>query len=734
LDFGLAKAFANQKESIGNAEHSPTLTIGATEVGVILGTAAYMAPEQAKGKSVDKRADIWAFGVVLYELLTGERLFRGEDVAETLAQVLTKEPAFDRVPAKARRLLRRCLEKDPRQRLRDIGEARFQLGSENDATSLQVQPVRSKRLWPAIASVLLVALVGVSAIHFREHPPDSPKPIRFQLAPANVIIGSSARPSFSPDGTKLAYYATGSDGVARLWIRSMDTLESRSLSATELNANVPIFWSYDSRFVLFPSAGRLKKIDISGGPAQPLCDVAAQVVGGSWNREGVIVFGTNNTAIQRVPSEGGNATPVTALDSTRGESAHLGPVFLPDGRHFLYLRRGRPESTGIYIGSLDLKPDQQSLKRLFASDYIPEFVPFQDGRSGEILFLREGTLLAQPFDLRRLELTGDAIPLAERVGSYLGDPLFSSSRTGALVYRSGGTGEFSTLTWFDRQGKMLSNLADAFYGPFTLAVSPDGSRAVAERLETTGVNLWLVDLARGVRTRFTYIRSGIDRYAAWSPDGAKIAFSSNRGGHEDLYLHAANGAGEDELLLKSDSDKSVTDWSRDGRFLLFNQLSGKAIRELWVLPMDAAGDQKPIPFLRSDFDSRSGRFSPNGRWVAYGSNESGGNYEIYVRPFPPSAGGGKWMVSQGNGAYPRWRRDGKELFYLRPDGELMVADVGADGAVFQAGVPRPLFKATYVQGWDMSADGTKFLFPMAGGETTQFPFTVVLNWMSLLKR
>jgi WD40 repeat protein len=381
---------------------------------------------------------------------------------------------------------------------------------------------------------------------------------------------------------------------------------------------------------------------------------------------------------------------------------------------------------------LDLKPDQQSLRRLFASDYIPEFVPFQDGRSGEILFLREGTLLAQPFDLRRRELTGEAIPLAERVGNYLGIPLFSSSRTGALVYRSGGTGDFSTLTWFDRQGKMLGNLADAFYGPSTLALSPDGSRAVTERLETTGVNLWLVDLARGGRTRFTYTRSGIDRYAAWSPDGAKIAFTSNRGGHEDLYLHAANGSGEDELLLKFDSDKSVTDWSRDGHFLLFNQLSGKAVRELWVLPLDAAGGQKPIPFLRSDFDSRSGRFSPNGRWVAYGSNESG-NYEIYVRPFPPSAGGGKWMVSQGNGANPRWRRDGKELFYLRPDGELMVADVGADGAVFQAGVPRPLFKATFVQGWDVSADGTKFLFPMAGGETTQSPFTVVLNWMSLLK-
>jgi len=320
------------------------------------------------------------------------------------------------------------------------------------------------------------------------------------------------------------------------------------------------------------------------------------------------------------------------------------------------------------------------------------------------------------------------------VGSFRSGGDFSSSRTGALVYRSGFAGD-SELAWFDRQGKTLGTPTDAFYGPTTLALSPDGSQVVAEHRETTGSNLWLVDLARAGRTRFTYAQS-IDEYAAWSPDGTKIAFSSNRAGQLDLYQHAANGAGEDQLLLKSDNNKRVMDWSRDGRFLLFDQPSGKRGTELWMLPMDTAGERKPVPFFRSEFDTRAGRFSPDGRWIAYSSDESGAfNFEIYVRSFPaPAGGGGKWMVSQGGGQQPRWRRDGKELFYLRPDGELMAAQVSANRAAFQASIPKPLFKAAFVQGWDVSADGTRFLFPIVLRDTTPYPFTVVLNWMGLLKR
>jgi eukaryotic-like serine/threonine-protein kinase len=247
-------------------------------------------------------------------------------------------------------------------------------------------------------------------------------------------------------------------------------------------------------------------------------------------------------------------------------------------------------------------------------------------------------------------------------------------------------------------------------------------------------NIWLLDLARGGRTRFTYTKSGLDRKAAWSPDGTRIAFSSARNGKSDLYQRAVDGAGQEELLLKSGSPRYVTDWSRDGRFLMFEQMTESNRRDLWVLPMEGAGERKPVPFLRAEFDSRAGRFSPDGRWIAYSSNESG-DYEIYVRPFPaPAGGGGKWMVSQGGGSEPHWRRDGRELFYIRPDGEVMVLEVSVGGAAFQSGIPKPLFKATFSPAWDVSADGTKFLFPIGGGETTEYPFTMILNWMALLKK
>jgi len=613
LDFGLAKALsAPIASTASNPTVSPTITMGATIAGAILGTAAYMAPEQARGKKVDKRADIWAFGVVVYEMLAGERLFQGDDAVQVLSRVLEQKVDLERVPAKFRKLLARCLDRNPKDRLRDIGEARFLLeepaAEELASVSAAPSPAWLSFVPWAVAGISVLALGTLATVHFREQRSDTPKPVRFQFTPENVAVGSSNQFALSPDGTKLAYYAAASDGVTRLWIRSMDTLESRPFSAAGLVAQSPIFWSYDSRFLVFHSAGKLRKIDSSGGPAQSLCDASGLVVGGSWNREGTILFGGSGPLL-RVSSAGGTATPVTALDSTRSDTAHLGPVFLPDGRHFLYLRSGKPESRGIYLGSLDAKPEQQSLKRLLASDYAVEFVPFTGGNSGEILLLREGTLYAQPFDLSRLELSGEAVPVAEQVGSFRSGGDFSSSRTGALVYRSGFAGD-SELAWFDRQGKTLGTPTDAFYGPTTLALSPDGSQVVAEHRETTGSNLWLVDLARVGRTRFTYAQS-IDEYAAWSPDGTKIAFSSNRAGQLDLYQHAANGAGEDQLLLKSDNNKRVMDWSRDGRFLLFDQPSGKRGTELWMLPMDTAGERKPVPFFRSEFDTRATVFA---RW------------------------------------------------------------------------------------------------------------------------
>jgi len=727
LDFGLAKS-PEEKDS-------PLVTATLTRAGTVVGTPGYMSPEQARGEKVDERTDIWAFGVVLYEMLTAEQPFERRTVTETLAAVLTREPDYAKTPVKVRRLLRRCLEKDLKQRLRDIGDAPWMMDEPlAEEPAAHIEPARNKWLWPALAGISLLAFAGVSAIHFRERPPDPPKPVRLQFVPDKVTIGPSYLFTLSPDGTKLAYYAAGGDGVLRLWVRAMDTLESRPLSATDLIANFPIFWSYDSRFLLFQSGRKLVKIDVAGGPAQTLCDISGFAVGGSSNRDGTILFGSSTGPVMRVSSEGGTATPVTALDAARRESRHIGPVFLPDGRHFLYVRGGKPESTGVYLGSLDAKPEHQAATRLLATGATMDFVPFEDGRSGEILFLHQGTLSAQQFDLRRLELSGQAVPIAEQVGAYLSAGRFSASRTGALVYRTGGAAGLNKLAWFDRKGTILGTPTDAFYGSQTLRLSPDGSRAVVRHPEASGSNLWLANLARGGRTRFTYSKAGVDDYPAWSPDGTKIAFSSTRGGHADLYQRASNGAGEDELLLKSERDKYPWDWSRDGRFLLFHETNPMGGTDLAVLPMDSQGRRKSVLFLSSEFFSVNARFSPDGRWVAYTSNESG-SYEIYVRPFPaPEGGGGKWMVSQGGGVYPAWRRDGKELFYLRQDGELMAADVSANGAAFQSGIPRLLFKAAFGAGWDVDSDGTKFLFAIGGEEAAQSPFTVVLNWTSLLRR
>jgi Tol biopolymer transport system component len=712
--------------------------MGGTVAGSILGTAAYMAPEQARGKKLDRRADIWAFGVVTYEMLTGDRLFDGDDTVQVLGRVLEQKIDLDRVPPRYRHLVSRCLTRNPKDRLRDIGEARFLL-SDPAAADAQTAPAppppSGLRLVPwAVACIALLALAAVSAIHFREDPPASSKPVQFQFKPEKLtVVRSPHRFDISPDGTKLAYYAADSDGVSRLWIHAMDTLESQPLSAIAANPNIPFFWSYDSRYVFFQISTALKKINVFGGPAQAVCDCLFPnvMIGGSSNREGTILFGSNRGPIKRLSSEGGAATPVTVLDAARGETAHSGPVFLPDGQHFLYFRFGKPESTGIYVGSLETKPEKQASSRILATQYTAQFVPSRDG-SGEILFLREGTLLAQPFNLRRLELTGEAVRIAEQVTSYRSAGLFSSSQTGVLVYRSGNGADSLKLEWVDRQGKVVGTPTDAFYRNDSLALSPDGTRAVVEHPETTGSNLWIADLARGSPTSFTYTRSGINRNAVWSPNGSKIAFSSNRNGPFDLYQHAANGAGEDELLLKSDTDTYAQDWSRDGHSLLFRRRGANSGTDLWVLPMDDQGARKPVFFLHSDFLISSARFSPDGRWVAYDSDEYGTN-EVYVRPFPSPAGGG-WMVSQTSGAYPRWRRDGKELFYLRLDGELMAADVNSSGAAFEHGISKPLFKATYVNGWDVSDDGKRFLFTVAGTETPQSPFNVVLNWMSILKK
>jgi eukaryotic-like serine/threonine-protein kinase len=759
LDFGLAKALEGDAASM-DISTSPTISRLATMQGVLLGTAAYMSPEQAKGKSVDRRADIWAFGCVLYEMLTGHQIFTGEAVTDTLASVIKEEPDWSRLPAgtpvRVRVLLQRCLQKDPKQRLRDIGDARISLDevlSGAPDPALAGAPQAAAPLWRralpwAVALLLFVTLAPIAFLYFRQAPAAPAKLVRFQIPlPEKTTFGISGNFALSPDGRQLAFTAIGADAVQRLWLRSFDSLEARVLSGADLGSNPtpPFFWSPDSRFIAFEAHGELQKIDVSGGPAQTLCDVRGEV-GGSWNRDGVIIFAESPGPVMRVSADGGPATPVTAFDPSRGDITDVFPVFLPDGRHFIYIHNSAtPADGGSFVGSLDAKPEEQPVKKLAG---LPElYAPSSDPDYGYLFSLRNGALVVQTFDNKRMEATGEPVAL-DGQPSVVG---VSTSDTGVLVYRTGIQVHSDPeaivqgqLTWFDRQGKTLGGLGDpGLYR--SLAISPDGKRVAFERVDpqTGGRNIWLYELARGVATRFTFDPVW-DSDPVWSPDGSRIAFAALRGGPTDLYVKATNLSGQDELLFKSDDYKAPISWSPDGKFLLYESGTTEATSHVWALPLKGGpGDRKPVALVADNFAEASSRLSPNGRWIAYQSNESGRD-EIYVQAFaissaagaPPAVGTptGKWQVSKGGGISPLWRRDGKELFYLSPDGMAMAVEVSGSGG-FQAGVPKTLFKVpSGVVYWDVTSDGKRFLMPAPSATGPQSPFTVMLNWQAGLKK
>jgi len=614
LDFGLAKATQATSRASIDLANSPTITTPAmmTGVGMIVGTAAYMSPEQARGKPIDKRTDIWAFGCVLYEMLTGRRLFQGDTVSDMLAAVLTTEPVWDRVPARVRPLLQRCLVKNPRRRLRDIGDLDLSLDGAADVVS-------KRRPWLAwsVAAVLLVTLAPIALLHVREEPRLA-EPMRFQIPPT-VTLSASGVLAVSPDGRYLAFAALDADGVLRVFVRAMNSLEVRPLMGSEISTVAPPpFWSPDSRFIAFDAGGKLKKQDVSGGPAQTLCDLPGITVGGSWNRQGDIILGNPSGGLLRVSEAGGTASPVTALDPSHKESGHLLPSFLPDGRHFVYLRISAtsPETSGSYIGTLNAKPDEQSSQPLMPYAVGLTYAPSGDSGPGRLLFVREGTLLAQPFDARKLALTGDPVPVAQQVGSYRDTGFFSTSSNGLLVYRT--TDRDFQVTWFDRQGTVLGRASEP--GRFRgVALSPDGTRAVASRTnaqDAATADLWMLDLSAGSRgTRFTS-SPGIAEFPVWSPDGRVVTFTLR--GH--LYQKLASGAKDEEVLqLERGNLKHPTSWSPDGRVLLIAAADPISRWDLWVLPL--RGDPKPVPFARTRFDEEQGRFARDGRWVAYVSNE-----------------------------------------------------------------------------------------------------------------
>jgi eukaryotic-like serine/threonine-protein kinase len=764
LDFGLAKAFEVETSSgihQSPLQNSPTLSVAATQAGMILGTAAYMSPEQAKGKAVDRRADIWAFGCVLFEMLSGNQAFEGETVSDVLAGVIRAEPDWTALPTATPpeivRLIRRCLEKDPRRRLQAIGESRIAIEEtlssagaapplsppdrvgegKREAPGGDRSPLRRALPWAVAALAVLAAVI--MAVGYLRRAPQPLHAIRSQIsAPEKLTFAFAGPPPdggpvLSPDGTRMVFPAHDAQGREALWVRPMDSLTAQRLEGTEQGA-FP-FWSPDGSAIGFFAAGKLKKINATGGPAETLC-VALNGRGGSWGRGDVIVFAPEISAgLSRVSAAGGAPTALTQVQQTAGTFTHRWPEFLPDGQHFLYWA-GDPFATdastvGIYIGSLDQTPP----KLLLHADSNALYAP-----PGYLMFLRDRTLMAQAFDARRLKLDGDAFPIAESVASpqnfRLG--LFSVSQTGLLVYQAG-VGLQTQFAWFDDTGKQLGTAGEAGIHNTPL-LSPDGRRLayMAQGPESRNSDIWLLDVGRGVNTRFTFDPRA-SAFPVWSPDGSRVvygSYGSQSKGHLDLYVRNSTGAGAEQALYESGDNKVPSDWSRDGRYIAFELFDskGKTKWDIWILPL--FGDRKPFPYLQTEFDEADAVFSPDGDWLAYESDESG-IYEIYLAPFH---GGGKFQVSQGGGAQPAWKRDGTALFYLAGD-KLMEVGVRRKGSEVELGAPHALFEITGLQGggalgraYTVTPDAKRVLVTVLPRAFAQEPLTLIANWTAGLKR
>ncbi len=739
LDFGLAKAMAPAAPQT-SLTSMPTRQ-GLTQEGTILGTFQYMAPEQLEGKDADARTDIFALGAVLYEMATGKKAFSASSQASLITSIMSAEPPSvsslqPTSPAAFDRVVKKCLAKDPEDRwqnARDLMSELQWIAQGSQAGAVSPTPARRKnreRLALGLAAAgLLAALAGfVAAARSSSRAAALSRPMRSSIVlPEMTALRGIA---LSPDGRRLAYVARDSSGRNLLWIRALDSLSMQALPGTE-NPSFP-FWSPDSRLLGFFADGKLKKIDASGGPAQTLCDAPINR-GGAWNREGVIVFSpVSDGPLYRVSASGGPPAQLTRFDPARGETSHRWPFFLPDGRRFLYVVAsfgGRKEKTGIYVGSLDSNEETFLASANSRVAYAPP---------GYLLFARERTLLAQPFDAKKARTLGDPVPLAEQIQYFPQNynTLFSVSESGVLLYQPRSAAGVGQLVWLDRGGAPVGSLG-APADQANPRISPDGRRVtVGINDPQTGNNdVWIYESSGGIPTRLTS-DPGFDIGAIWSPDGDRVGFMSIRSGHSDLYQKSSSGSGSEQVVYASDRSKYPTDWSPDGRSILYRGFDSDSNFELWTVPV--AGDPKPIPFLKAAFGVDQGQFSPDGRWVAYASNESG-RWEIYVTSFPEP--GGNWKVSSSGGSEPRWRRDGRELYYLAPDGKLMSVDVTA-GPTFVAGTARPLFQTRRREhiasadlfSYDVSADGQRFLVNTDVGEVASIPLTIVLNWTAELKK
>jgi serine/threonine protein kinase/Tol biopolymer transport system component len=736
LDFGLAKAIEPAGGSSPSMSLSPTLSMHATQAGIILGTAAYMAPEQARGKVVDKRADIWAFGVVLFEMLTGTTPFPGEDISHVLARVIERDPDFDSlpssVPARITQVLRLCLRKDPKQRVGDIRDVRLALeGAFETAAMHATAPTSTPRsAWSrvlpwSVAAGLAVALTFIAALWapWRMPAPVDQPLMEFEISPPEGTsfgpVNTNGPAAVSPDGRQVVLVARAKDGTRTLWLRPLASNSPRVLPGTE-NALDPS-WSPDGRWVYFVAGGKLKRISVDGGQPQVIADTGTGLR--TSNAVGVTLFADVGKAVQRIATAGGTPAPVFELDAARGEVAQNGPQFLPDGNHFLYISNAR--ETGVVLASLDGK----ARRFLFAQSGSPAYyAPNPAGGTGWLLYAVTNQLFARPFDPAKAEVAGEPVPIADSVSA---GPFWSVSNNGVLMFRHSRPSQ-TQLTWFSRDGKQLGVVGEAG----TLGrphIAPDQKTVAFSRTSDRNSDVWLLDLARNATTRFTF-EPGLDGNPAWSADGQRLFYDSQRQDELLVVERPASGIGAERIVTKGRRGAALlpTGVSKDGHWLVLSE-GGAGQSRLSLLSLV---DGRSVPVTETESAS-SGSVSPDGRWLLYTLYASGRN-EVFVRTLPMEAGGsaaaGRWQVSSSGGGQPTWRADGKEIFYLSPEGALMAVPVESGENSFRPGTPRELFRTREASSFDVVADGQRFLVNQVASDSSDTPVTVIVNWPQLLKK
>ena len=742
LDFGLAKLTQSESEAAGMTVMPTTPAFSAvpnTVAGVVLGTMGYMSPEQVRGALADHRADIFALGVVLYEMLAGRRAFAGDTTVDVMSAILREDPADLLLtsrgisPALAR-VVSRCLEKNPASRFQSARDLAFALEALSGSTGSAATPAlveapaspratgRSPRLAYGVAALGLAVAAAIGFVHFRERPVEA-RTVRFEIAPPGPTTAEML--SLSPDGRLLAFVAA-TDGPPLVWIRPLDSLESRSLPGTD-GATYP-FWSPDGAYIGFFAQGKLKKIATAGGPPVAVCDSPAGR-GGSWAADGTIIFSSGPTSpILKVAATGGKPVAVTKVPPGDSSAGARFPSLLPDGRHFFYLAASSGADSGVFIGSLDGAAPVPLIRD------VTNVVFARSNGHGYIVFRREETLMAQRFDPDALKVTGDVFPLATSVPitENIGYGAFSAANDGTLVYRNAGATS-REIAWFDRQGTRLSAVTKPLrIYETSIALSPDQKR-VAYSLATGNLaELWVQDLVRDVTTRFTFT-PGIARDPVWSADGTSLYYSFvvDGGAAYALFRKPASGSAQEERIFETGVNGTITDISRDGQFALYNRTATNTDADIWLLSL--TGERKASPYLQTSFAEGGAVFAPtvtSPRWVAYQSNESG-RFEVYLQQLPAS--GTKFQVSTAGGALPQWRADSRELFYIE-NGTVFAVSISLAPHV-EIGTPKPLFRNPNAVAFAVTSDGQRFLGVVpAGGSTVVPPVTAVLNWAGGVKQ